>query len=105
MRVENKGFSTQNKEWEEAIGKAKLEGAENIGHLKVSFFGPFYGPYVIFDLDKENYQYSFVTGSENSLWLLSRTPVVSDQIINKFITRAKQAGYKTEKLIFVDQEQ
>lgn len=104
VRVENRGFSTKNNAWEDAVGKARFEGDENTGHLKVSFFGPFYGSYVIFDLDKENYQYSFVTGSENSLWLLSRTPVVSDQIKEKFLSQIKGAGYNTEELIFVNQE-
>jgi len=100
VRIENRGFSTKTNEWKDAIGKAKFEGNENIGYLKVSFFGP----YLIFDLDKENYQYSFVTGSDNSLWFLSRTPTVSDQLKEKFIKITREAGYKTEELIFVNQE-
>ncbi|EMP94224.1 lipocalin-like domain protein, partial [Vibrio cholerae O1 str. 95412] len=31
------------------------------GYLKVSFFGPFYGSYVVFELDRENYSYAFVS--------------------------------------------
>ncbi|MEH6557059.1 MAG: lipocalin family protein [Oceanicoccus sp.] len=104
VRVENRGFSTQNKEWEDATGKAKFAGDKDIGHLKVSFFGPFYGSYVIFDLDKENYQHSFITGSENSLWFLSRTPKVSEKLKDKFLSMVQEAGYNTEGLIFVNQE-
>ena len=104
VRVENRGFSTKNKEWEDAVGKAKFAGDENTGHLKVSFFGPFYGSYVIFDLDKDNYQYSFITGSENTLWFLSRTPEVSQELKDKFLNMVQQAGYNTEELIFVNQE-
>ncbi|MDH5395047.1 MAG: lipocalin family protein [Gammaproteobacteria bacterium] len=104
VRVENRGFSTENKEWEDAVGKARFAGGKNTGHLKVSFFGPFYGSYVIFDLDKEDYQYSFVTGSENTLWFLSRTPEVSDELKNKFLSIVKDAGYNTEGLIFVNQK-
>ncbi len=104
VRVENRGYSTKNNEWEEAVGKAKFAGDKNIGHLKVSFFGPFYGAYVIFKLDKEGYQYSFVTGSENTLWLLARTPVVSDELKEQFIADVSAAGYNSEELIFVKQE-
>lgn len=104
VRVENQGFSTEDKEWQSAVGKAKFAGAKDVGHLKVSFFGPFYGSYVIFDLDKEDYQYSFVTGSENMLWLLSRTPSISDELEEKFISMAREAGYNTSELIFVNQD-
>jgi apolipoprotein D and lipocalin family protein len=104
VRVENRGYSTKSKEWEDAIGKARFAGDTNIGHLKVSFFGPFYGSYIIFDLDKESYQYSFVTGSQNSLWFLSRTPEVSDELKDKFLSIVQEAGYNTAELIFVNQE-
>jgi apolipoprotein D and lipocalin family protein len=29
-----------------------------MGYLKVSFSGPFYGSYIIFDLDQQDYSYS-----------------------------------------------
>lgn len=104
VRVVNRGFSTSNKEWEEATGKARFAGDETVGHLEVSFFGPFYGTYVIFELDKEHYQYAFVTGGESSLWFLARTPVVSDKLMTKFLSMAKDAGYDTKALIFVNHE-
>lgn len=104
VRVINKGYSSKNKEWEEATGKAKFVGSPDVGHLEVSFFGPFYGAYVIFELDKENYQYAFITGSENTLWLLSRTPTVSDELKNHFINTVDKLGYNSDALIFVAQE-
>ena len=106
VKVANRGLSSKNKEWNDAIGKARFAGDPNIGHLEVSFFGPFYGPYVIFDLDKnkENYQYAFVASSEKYLWFLSRTPTVSDEIKNKFLNAAQASGYNIEELIFVNQD-
>ena len=104
VRVENRGFSTKSGEWEVAIGKAKFAEDESTGHLKVSFFGPFFGSYVIFDLDQENYQYAFVTGSQNSLWLLARTPSVSGELKERFLKRVEEAGYNIDGLIFVKQE-
>lgn len=104
VRVVNKGFVTKKEKWKDAVGKAKFAGDSDIGHLKVSFFGPFYGSYVIFELDEENYQYSFITGSENTLWLLSRTPTINDGVRGKFLTMVKERGYDIEELIFVRQQ-
>ena len=72
--------------------------------MKVSFFGPFYGSYVIFELDKENYQYAFVAGPDTSyLWFLSRTPTVSAELKDRFVKKAKALGFDTDELIFVEQ--
>lgn len=104
IKVVNKGYSNREKDWSEAEGKAYLVKSKDEGLLRVSFFGPFYGSYIIFELDKENYQYSFVAGNSRSyLWLLSRTPMVSQDIINKFVIRSKELGFEIEKLIYVNQ--
>jgi len=106
LSVINKGFSREDGEWKTAEGKAYFVGDSNEGHLKVSFFGPFYGSYVVFDLDRENYQYAFVAGYNKSyLWLLSRTPVISDDIIERFINQSAELGFDTNGLIFVDHKQ
>jgi apolipoprotein D and lipocalin family protein len=69
--------------------------------LKVSFFGPFYGSYVIFELDKDDYQYAFISGPDKSyLWFLSRTPQVDESAIQRFVEQAGSLGFDTEKLIF-----
>ena len=92
-------------EWKEAEGKAYFVGDQQEGYLKVSFFGPFYGSYVIFGLDQENYQYAFISGPDLSyLWLLSRKPVLAPEIIERFIEEANRIGFNTEDLIFVEQK-
>ena len=58
VRVVNRGFDTGKGAWDEAVGKAYFVETEDLGYLKVSFFGPFYGAYVVFGLDDENYRYS-----------------------------------------------
>lgn len=104
VMVINRGFSAKDNEWDEAEGKAYFVNEKNEGYLKVSFFGPFYGSYIVFDLDKENYQYSFVAGPNTSyLWLLSRTPTISDKLKDRFIKKAKELGFDTDELIFVEQ--
>jgi len=105
VKVINRGYSAEDKNWNEAEGKAYFVGPPDEAYLKVSFFGPFYGSYIVFELDKENYQYAFVSGPDKSyLWLLARTPEVDQTLIEHFITRAKALGFATDKLIFVEQK-
>ena len=104
VSVINRGFSADDKQWSEAQGKAYFVNGAQQGYLKVSFFGPFYGSYVIFELDTENYQYAFVSGPDLSyLWLLSRTPEVPKDVFNRFIEESKRIGFDTSKLIMVEQ--
>ena len=104
IRVINRGYDSAADEWEEAEGRAYFVRADDEGYLKVSFFGPFYGAYVVFGLDHENYQYSFVSGPDRSyLWLLARTPTVEQAVIDRFLAEAGALGFPTDELIFVDQ--
>jgi apolipoprotein D and lipocalin family protein len=103
VKVLNRGYSEDKQEWKEAEGKAYFVGDPGEGYLKVSFFGPFYGSYVIFELDREDYQYAFISGPDLSyLWLLSRQPVLPPEIIDRFIEKASELGFDTEELIFVE---
>ena len=105
VKVVNRGYSPQDGGWQEAEGKAYFVRQPDEGYLKVSFFGPFYGSYVVFGLDKEQYQYSFVSGPDRSyLWLLSRTPVVDPQVLELFLRRSSELGFATDELIFVKQQ-
>ena len=102
LTVVNKGFSITDNKWKTAVGKAYFVDESEVGHLKVSFFGPFYSSYVIFELDKEHYQYAFVSGYNNSyLWLLSRKPTVSHEVMEHFIKRSRELGFDIDKLILV----
>lgn len=105
IRVLNRGYSADEDAWQEAEGKAFFVSDETIGHLKVSFFGPFYGAYVIFELDHDDYQYAYIAGpNRDYLWFLSRCPKVSEAQIEQFVATAKAAGFDTEALIFVEQQ-
>ena len=103
IRVLNKGYDAATGEWDEAEGKAYFVSDETTGHLKVSFFGPFYTSYVIADLDKDNYQYSLVTGPDRSyLWILARQPTLSQDVLDELLSKAKSLGYATDEFIWVD---
>lgn len=85
-----------------AEGRALFVGSPEVGHLKVSFFGPFYGSYVVFELS-EDYEYAFVAGySRDYLWLLARTPTVSGVLRDRFIARAQALGFAVDALIWSD---
>lgn len=105
VAVLNSGYLPDKNKWKQAKGKAKFVGETDVGYLKVSFFGPFYGSYVVFDLDKENYNYAFVSGPDVSfLWLMSRTRTVEPQVMESFVQQAKAAGFNTDELILVKHE-
>lgn len=102
VRVLNRGYATKNNAWEEAEGKAYFVNEADQGFLKVSFFGPFYGSYIVFDLDHDSYQYSLVSGPDKSyLWILARTPVLDSVIQERLVARARALGFNTDDLIYV----
>jgi apolipoprotein D and lipocalin family protein len=102
VRVLNRGYSASENVWKEAEGKASFVNEPNQGFLKVSFFGPFYGSYVVFELDHVGYQYALVCGPDKSyLWILARTPQIDKTILASLVTKASASGFDTSKLIYV----
>ncbi|MDH3512577.1 MAG: lipocalin family protein [Gammaproteobacteria bacterium] len=103
VHVVNRGYSADSGAWDEATGKAYFISNNDIGRLKVSFFGPFYGGYNIIELDKDGYQYALVAGPERSyLWILSRSPTLDPNTLSALITKANDLGFATDELIFVE---
>ena len=105
VRVLNRGYSAEENSWKDAEGKAYFVKGSDQGYPKVSFFGPFYGSYIVFGLDHENYQYSLVCGPDKSyLWILARGPKIKEGIKDILIEKAATLGFDTSKLIFVDHD-
>ena len=103
VSVTNRGFNTNSGKWKQSIGKARFVDQRDEGYLKVSFFGPFYGSYVVFELDKQ-YRYAFVSGPNLSyLWLLSRQKTVPPEVKQRFIKKSRELGFDTGQLIWVEQ--
>lgn len=85
----------------QAKGVAKLTGTPAL--LRVSFWRPFYSDYRIMLVD-DDYRYALVgSGSDDYLWILSRTPHISGDIKDKILAEATKRGYDTDKLIWVKQ--
>ena len=99
IRVVNRG--SRNGKEQRIVGKAKLKNSEArplTGELRVSFFGPFYSDYRIIELAPD-YSYAVVTGSDKDhLWILSRTPVMEEKLLQKILTRLRELGFEVGKL-------
>jgi len=105
INVLNRGFNIEKGEWKDAEGKAYFVEREDIGYLKVSFFGPFYGAYVVFELDQNNYEYAMISGPDRSyFWLLARSPTLAPEWQQALIAKAASRGFETDKLIFVEHD-
>jgi apolipoprotein D and lipocalin family protein len=105
VRVLNRGYSEKEQEWKQAEGKAYFVQDADQGFLKVSFFGPFYGSYIVFELDHENYQYALVSGPDKSyLWILARFPVLDRGLLDRLMAKAAAIDFDTSRLIFVDHQ-
>lgn len=101
--VVNRGFDGESDKWKEAEGKAYFVGARDVGRLKVSFFGPFYGAYNIIALDKKEYRYSLVCGPNRSyLWILARDKALEPETLERLVGMADNLGFETHKLIIVE---
>lgn len=103
VNVLNRGYEVEKGEWNDAAGKAYFVGDVDVGQLKVSFFGPFYGGYNIIELDKDNYQYALVAGPDRGyLWILARSPNLDEDILSNLVNKAKDLDFPTDELIYVD---
>jgi apolipoprotein D and lipocalin family protein len=100
--VLNRGFDGAKGVWREARGRAYfLEGPE-VGSLKVSFFGPFYGGYHVMALDPD-YNWSMVAGPDHGyFWILARAPSLPEATLKDLLDRARQAGFDLSGLIRVE---
>ena len=103
VAVVNRGYRADKGEWDEADGKAYFVGEPNVGRLKVSFFGPFYGGYNVVAVDPASY--SLVVGPDRSyLWILSRTPSLDDAVLSELVAKAEALGFATDELIYVEHD-
>ncbi|MCV2402250.1 lipocalin family protein [Marinomonas sp. C2222] len=100
INVKNRGYSSFDKEWREVKGRAELASSDGHDYLKVSFFRPFYGSYVVFELDKKSDQYALVMGLNGEhFWLLSKTPTMPKAVKNRLLARIKALGFHMDKLV------
>lgn len=102
IKVDNRGYNVKKDKWEESIGKAKFVKKDNVGMLKVSFFGPFYAGYNVIAVDPD-YKYALVAGeSLKYMWILSREKTIPESVKADYLIKAQEIGYTISDLVWVE---
>ncbi len=105
VHVLNEGKKSDG-EHKSASARAYKPEDERGGHLRVSFVPPyfwFYGSYNVLAIN-DDYTLAIVSGSNNSmLWLLSRSPHVSEEKKKEFLDFAQSRGFDTSPIIWTKQ--
>lgn len=82
----------------DAEGWAKVKDKESNAKLRVTFFWPFFGDYWIFEL-ADDYSYAVVGAPDrDSLWFLSRSPTISDELFEDLSARMATKGFDLSRL-------
>jgi apolipoprotein D and lipocalin family protein len=101
IKVDNRGYNVKKDKWEESIGKAKSVKKDDVGMLKVSFFGPFYSGYNVIAIDPD-YKYALVAGeSLKYMWILSRETTIPESVKADYLIKAQEIGYNVTDLVWV----
>ena len=80
-------------------GKAWIIDKDTNAWLKVQFFWPFRGDYVIIDLDEKDYSYAVVGHpSRDYLWVLSRSSEMDKERFQEIMTRISKQGYDINRI-------
>ncbi len=82
-----------------ALGRACVVDRSTNAKLRVSFFRPFWGDYWIINL-ADDYSYAVVGHpGRDYLWILSRTPTMSETTYQSIVARLEAQGYETSRLV------
>jgi len=80
-------------------GKAWIIDKDTNAWLKVQFFWPFRGDYVIIDLDEKDYSYAVVGHpSRDYLWVLCRSSEMDKERFQEIMTRISKQGYDINRI-------
>jgi apolipoprotein D and lipocalin family protein len=84
-------------------GHAWVPDPDVSGKLKVQFFWPFSAPYWVLDLAPD-YAWALVGSPDRSnCWILSRTPVIPEELYGDLSARLRAKGFDPAKLIRIPQ--
>lgn len=97
-------MNTGMKDGKQKTSNGKAKTTDTPALLRVSFFGPFYSDYRVMLLDND-YQWALIgSGSAKYLWILSRTPKLTQATLDTILAEAQRRDYDTSKLIWVKQK-
>lgn len=99
VKIENRGTTPLGKQ-KTIFGTAFRPRPTVPTHFRVSFFWWFASDYNVIMLDPD-YQWSVVSGKNGKyLWILSRTPVLPGETLDKIFNFLRTRGHNPGKLIF-----
>ena len=106
IRVVNSGFRNDlSGPYTEAVGVAWVPDPRRPAALKVRFFWPFSGNYLVFGLDEMDYSWVLVgDNSRRYLWFLARTPEISKELFERMKQIARDQDYDLSGLSAVPQK-
>jgi apolipoprotein D and lipocalin family protein len=85
-------------------GESGIEGVawpvdDSNARLKVRFFWPFTGDYWVLALDPD-YRWSLVGNPDrDQLWILARTPRISEELHAELVAKAQAQGFDVSRLV------
>ncbi len=92
----------RNGQSKQARGWAKVADPRTNARLRVTFFWPFFGNYWVIALGKD-YEYAVVSEpGRKYLWILSRTPQMSEAQYREITEELEARDFDTDKLIRVE---
>lgn len=102
INITNSGFDAED-EFTFVHGQGYIPNPMVAGHLRVSFVYPFrwfYGDYNILYVDKD-YKLALVSGGDSQyLWILSRSPQISERDKQDLLGIARARGFDTSRLLW-----
>jgi apolipoprotein D and lipocalin family protein len=102
--VDNRCFNAKKKKWEGATATGFVQDTTTNAQLAVQFFWPFKGDYYIIAL-ADDYSYAMVGApSRKYLWILSRTPRMSEATYDRLTRIAAENGFDVRKLEMTKQK-
>ena len=103
VTIINRGYKPNGKQWS-AEGTIRLPPPPVEGKFKAVYFLWFSMTYYILELDTEDYAYALVgSSSPDYLWILSRTPPLPREVLDRLLQRARERGFDVSRLYYCDQ--
>ena len=104
MMVTNKGYSKNDPSDAKTLtGKAWIPDGKEPKKIKIQFIWPVTKDYVLIHIDETKGFAMLGSPAKHQLWILSRSPLISEEDLLELIKIAQKNDYKTDTLVRVDQ--
>lgn len=103
MKLLSRGYDESNSMKEYEAVAEFLD--DDTGKFTITYMRILKYDYFILEIDLEDYSYALIgNGDPSYLWVMSRSPQLSNDIVDMLLKIASQRGYDLDELQFVDQD-